>query len=473
MDGCILFFIGVEMNRIFIREKSFYAGVFRLVVPIVAMNAMSLILNFCDNFMLGKLGEQSEVAISAATIANQPFFLFSMIMFGSMSGAIVLTSQYWGKKDIKTINSIAGTTLIFLSAICFLFLVVCFAFPRFLMELMSDDEEVIDMSIKYMRIILLTFVPNYVTAVFSGVLRTIEKMKIPLMATSVGILTNIFFNYCLIFGKFGFPELGITGAAIATLIARIVEFGIVIIYIIFFEDTIKFTLRKMFSIHLFIIYDFFKYSIPVVANEFIWGFGVTIHASIIGHISKEQFAAYTISNMVERISVLTMIGFSTAACIIIGKGIGAGEERGRIMQYAKSFQGLALGFAVFTGLIIFLARQPLVNIFDISGQTKYYTNMLLIVVTVFVMFKTFNCVSVVGIFRGGGDTKTGMIIDTLTMYLFAIPFGAIMKFGFGMNVVIVYMCLISDEIIKIFLYFARVKGGKWISNITRDFEKLT
>ena len=462
----------IKIKNLFVTDKKFYKNVFRLVLPLIAMQAMSLILNFSDIFMLGRMGDASEMTISAARIASQPFFLFSMLMFGAMSGAMVLCSQYWGKKDVDTINSIAGTTLAFLLPFCIIFITVCFIFTKELMGLQSNDATVIETAVIYLRIILVTFVFNMLTSVFSGVLRSVEKVKIPLTAMSVGIVLNIIINALLIYGLFGFPELGIRGAAIGTVIARFVEMSIILIYVIFFEKTVKFTVKKMFRIHRAIIKDFFRYSLPVIANEFIWGFGVTIHSSIIGHISKDQYAAYTISNMIEQIAFMTIIGFSTACCIIIGKAIGEGKDDATVVKYARTFIGLAAFFACITGGAAFILKGSIINLYEISDATKNYASQLLTVVTVFIMIKTFNCVSIVGIFRGGGDTKTGMIIDLCFMYLWGIPVGFAAKYFFKLEVPFVYAFLISDEVAKLPVVIWRVKIRKWIRNITRSKEEL-
>jgi putative MATE family efflux protein len=289
-----------------------------------------------------------------------------------------------------------------------------------------------------------------------------------LIANSTGIVLNIFLNYILIFGNLGFPAYGIKGAAVGTLIARIVELSIILVYIIFFERTLKFTLKKLFSIHILLIKDFFKYSVPVILNEAVWAFGVTIHAGIIGQISKEQYAAYTISNMIERLSHLSMMGFASTSCILIGKAIGEGKDKDTVSQYAKTFQALAGGFALLAGITIFIIRTPVLSIFDVGDTTKYYADKLLLVVSIIVIIKTFNCISVVGIFRGGGDTKTGMIIDLLAMYCISIPFGAVAKFVFNFEVPFVYMFLMSDELTKFPIFFMRIKSRKWIKNITRE-----
>ncbi|MCL1859494.1 MAG: MATE family efflux transporter [Oscillospiraceae bacterium] len=467
----------IKINKIFATDKPFYKSVFKLVLPLIAMQAMFLILNFCDTIMLGRMDEEiAQTAISAAQIANRPFFLFGMLIFGSMSGATVLCSQYWGKKDIGTINSIAGTTLVFLLPISIIFTSICFIFTEKIMALLSNDPAIIELAAKYLRIMLVTFVLNAITSLFSGILRAVEKVIIPMIATLTGIVTNIILNAILIYGLLGFPAMGIRGAAVATVIARVVEMAIILIYIIFFEKTVKFTLKKMFKIHIIIIKDFFRYSIPTIINEFVWGFGTVIHSSIIGHMPKEEFgdplAAYTISNLIEQIAFMTIIGFSTACCIIIGKAIGEGKDKETVEKYSRTFIGLAVLFSLITGGAAFISKSFIINIFNISGATKIYASQLFTVVTVFILLKTFNCVSIVGIFRGGGDTKTGMIIDSCSMYLLGIPLGFISMYFLKLDVAFVYMFLISDELFKLPVVLWRVKGGKWRRNITREKSEI-
>jgi Na+-driven multidrug efflux pump len=243
----------------------------------------------------------------------------------------------------------------------------------------------------------------------------------------------------------------------------------ILIYIIFFEKTVRFTIKKMLNIRKILIKDFFKYSPPVIANEFIWGFGTSIHLAIIGNISSEAQTAYIVSNTIEQIAGISMIGFSSACCIIIGKAIGEGKSKDTVAQYSRSFIGLAAAAALFTGGLAFIFRYPLINLFGLKGETQAYAAQLVLIVTVFLLIKTFNCISVVGIFRGGGDTKTGMIVDLLAMYLVGIPLGFCAMYFLDLSVPFVYMVLIIDELVKLPIYYTLVKRRKWIRNITREF----
>ena len=463
----------LNLKNLFVSDKRFYGTVFRLVLPLVLLNAMSLVLHFCDVFMLGRMGAASETAISAAQIANRPFFLFAMLMFGSMSGATVLCSQYWGKKDIATINSIAGVTLIFLLPLCAVFMSVCFFFAEPLMALLSNDPDIVKTAVIYLRIIVFSFVFNLLTGLFSGILRSVEKVKVPFIAALTGIIINIALNAILIYGFLGFPAMGIRGAAIGTVIARIIELAVILVYIIFYEKTIRFTIKKMLAVKSVIVKDFFKYGMPVIANEFIWAFGVTVHMYIIGNMDPginggDQIAAYTISNLIEQIAFMSIIGFSTVCCIVIGKAIGEGGDNETVAKYARTFVGLAGFFAFITAGAAFIFKDAIIALFEISGATKIYASQLFTVVTAFILLKTFNCVSIVGIFRGGGDTKFGMVIDSCFMYFISIPLGFLAAYYFKLSVPFVYAFLVCDELFKFPVVLRRVKSRRWIRSITRE-----
>jgi len=438
-------------------------------MPLVAISAMSLALSFSDIFMFGIMDGVSETAISASRIANQPFFLFHMILFGTMSGTAVLCSQYWGKKDLRTINAVAGTAFLLMLPVCAIFISVSFIFAPRLMSLFSNDTQVISEAVIYLRIIAFAFAFELVTNLFSGILRSVENVKVPMLIGLGGIIINIGLNAVLIFGLVGFPALGIQGAAIAMLITQFLRMASMLVYIIFFEKTVRFNIKKMLSIRKILVKDFFKYSPPVIANEFLWGLGTSIHMAIIGNISSEAQAAYIVSNTMEMIAGIGMINFASACSIIIGKSIGEGKSKNTVAHYSRSFIGLALLAAVFTGGLTFMSRHFIIRLFGLQGATQDYAGQLFIVVTAALLLKTFNCVSVVGIFRGGGDTKTGMIIDLLAMYLVGIPAGFAAMHFFDLSVPIVYALLIIDELIKMPVLFILVKRRGWIRNITREF----
>jgi len=455
----------------FITDKKFYGGAFRLILPIVALSMTQIALGFSDMFMFGLLDEASETAIAATRIAMQPFFLFAMILFGAMSGAAVLCSQYWGKKDTDTINAVTGATFLLIAPVCALFMTISILFAPQLMSLLSNDSEVIGAAVTYLRIIAVAFMFELVTGIFSGTLRSVENVRVPMLIGIGGIAVNITLNAFLIFGLAGVPAMGVPGVAVATLISHFLRMLAMLTYIIFLEKRVNFSLKKMLNIRKVIIRDFFKYATPVIGNEFFWGFGTTIHMAIIGAISSEAQSAYIVSNTMEAIAGISMMGFSTAASITIGKAIGGGQSRGMIARYARTFLGLGIIAAVFTISAVFMFRNSLINLFGLRGETQEYAAGLFVVVTIVLLVKTCNCIIVVGIFRGGGDTKTGMIIDMSAMYFISIPSGFIAMYFLNLNVVFVYAALMLDEIVKLPILLMLFRRRKWIKNITRDFEE--
>ena len=457
------------LKYIFVPDKNFYKSVFRLVMPLVAVNAMSLALGFSDMFMFGIMDGVSETAINASRTASQPFFLFHMIMFGTMSGAAVLCNQYWGKKDLLTINAIAGAAFLLMLPVCLAFISLSFIFAPRLMSLYSNDPAVISEAAAYLRIIAFGFAFELVTNLFSSMLRSVENVKAPMFIGLGGISVNIILNACLIFGLAGFPALGVRGAAFAMLATQFLRMSSMLVYIIFFERVVRFNIRKMLRIRRLLLKDFFRYSPPVIANEFVWGLGMSVHMMIIGNISSEAQTAYIVSNTLEQIASISLMGFASAGCIIIGKSIGEGKPKDTTAHYSRTFLALALSAALFMGGLTFIFRHIIIGLFDLQGATQAYAGQLFLIAAAALLVKTFNGVSVVGIFRGGGDTKTGMIIDLLAMYLAGIPLGFAAMHLLGLSVPFVYAALIIDELVKLPVLFILVKRRGWIRNITREF----
>jgi len=451
---------------LFVRDKGFYRNVLRLAIPMTLQSAMGLLLNMMDTVMLGRLGENSEAVISAASLANQPFTIYTLLIFGMASGASVLISQYWGKQDTDTINSITGIVTIISLAAGGLLTTLCYLFAPEIMGLYTSSQTVIDLGVSYLYIVLASYPISSMTSLLCSVLRSTEQVKVALVSNSTGIITNILLNYILIFGKLGFPALGIVGAAIATLISRIVELLMVLFYVIFMEKQIRLSLRKMLRIRGVLVRDLFRYSLPTICSETLWGLGISCHAAIIGNMGEVAYAAYSVANIIERIGQLATMGFANAALVIIGKEIGAGREH-NAYPYAKTLLALAtlLG-ALMSGVVVLLAR-PAVSLFNVVDATKDTAVNIIFVIAVMVFIKSFNATAIVGVFRGGGDTVTAMLMDSVCMWTISVPMGLLAAYVLELPVWWVYAFLMSDEVVKIFIGFWRVASRKWIRNVTR------
>ena len=453
-------------TKLFVRDRGFYRVVLSLAIPMTLQNVMQLLLNMMDTVMLGRMEGNSEAVISAANQANQPYFVYSLFLFGMVSGMSVLIAQYWGKGDTDTINVITGIATIAVFVVGGIFTAVCYLFTPQVMGLFSQSEEVISLGVAYLRIVLASYLVASLTTLLCGVMRSTEQVKIALFSNGTAILLNIGMNYILIFGKRGFPALGIEGAAIATLISRIIELLMVLTYVIFVDKRVRLNPLRMFRRRPGLLRDFVRYSLPVICNETFWGLGITVHSVVIGNLGEVPYAAYSVANIVERIGLLAAIGFANATLIIIGKDIGAGRSE-NAYPYAKTMLALSVGLGLVMSVVVFLVKYPVVELFNVADQTKAAAMNIISVMSVVILVKSFNTTAIVGVIRGGGDTLTAMFCDFLPMWIFAIPLGFVAAHVLKLPVWWVYACLMSDEVLKLSFCMFRIKSKKWIRNVTR------
>ncbi|WP_294342115.1 MATE family efflux transporter [uncultured Clostridium sp.] len=443
--------------------KNFYRMVFALVIPIALQNLINVAVTSVDVIMLGKL---SETVLSASSLAGQIQYIMTLIFFGITSGAAVLTAQYWGKKDIDTIEKVLGISLRFSLIVSIAFTIITLFFPQALMHIFSSEKEVILEGSKYLRIVCFSYIFSSITMIYLNIMRSVEKVKIATFVYFTSLIINTIFNYIFIFGKFGFPALGIKGAALATTIARITELIIILIYAYKYNHIIKFKFKYIFKTDKLLFNDFLKFSIPVTINELMWGLGTSMNSAIIGHLGSQAAAANSIAQVTRQLATVVAFGISTATAIILGKAIGENKLE-EAKSYGKRFVKLSIATGLLGALIILIVRPIAMNTMNLSPIAEGYLSAMMFVMSYFVVCQSYNTTMVVGVFRAGGDTKFGLLIDVTTMWGCSILFGALSAFVFNLNVTIVYMILMCDEVIKIFLTTYRFRSYIWLKNITR------
>lgn len=444
-------------------NKKFYKSVIALVIPLAIQNLINVAVVSADVIMLGNV---SETVLSASSLANQVSYIMSLIFFGITSGSAVLTSQYWGKKDLKSIEEILGISLRFSLSIAIIFSIITFTFPEYIMKLFSSDTTVISEGIKYLRIICFSYIFNSITMIYLNLMRSIERVKISTFVYSISLLTNIILNYIFIFGKLGIPAMGIRGAAISTVLARIVELLITFIYARKYNNIIKFRIKYLFKANHLLLKDFFKFSLPVTINELMWGLGTSANAAIIGQLGSQAAAANSIAQVMRQLATVVCFGFASSAAIVLGKTIGANKFE-EAKEYGKKFVRLSI-ISGFGGALLILISKPIIAKFmNLSPTAEDYLGYMLLIMSYFVICQAYNTTLIVGIFRAGGDTNFGLFLDVSTMWGCSILFGFIAAFILKLSVPIVYMILLSDEVIKIFLSTYRYKKYVWLNNITR------
>lgn len=454
------------MNRM-LREKSFYKTFAILTLSLALQNLLTYSVNMADNIMLGRF---SQDALSGASLCNQLQFFLQMLVQGVGEGVVVLGARYWGKKDLKHIPHIIGAGLRFGGAIAVLMFLAALFFPEQIIRLMSNDEAIVEQGVQYLQIICFTYVLFALTNMLTASLRTIGIVKIGYMISASTLCINICLNYVLIYGHFGAPALGVRGAAIATLVSRAVELLIVIWYLKFREHTLNLNWRKLLFIDTSYIKDYIHVSLPVLITQALWGFSSIVQTAVLGNMDNSAMVVPANSISVLVFQILSVVGYgaASAAAILTGRTLGEGKKE-RIDQTAFTFQVLFCIIGVFTGLIIFFSRGPVMMIYDtLTPEAAELTQQFITVLAITSVGTCYQMAADSGILRAGGDTRFAMWNNMVFTWLICLPCAILSAFVFHFPPVVVFFCLKMDQLGKCPVIFLRVRSKKWIKQITRQ-----
>lgn len=445
-------------------DRDFYRQMLKLALPIVLQNFISSFLNMIDTVMVGKLG---ETEIAAVGIANQYFLFFNMFLFGLSAGCGVFISQFWGKRDLQNIKRILGIGLGLSLAISLGFMVLGLLVPGKIMALFNNDPRVIQLGVGYLKIVLISYLFTGITIVYNFALRSIGNTIQPMLISGLALISNAFFNYVFIFGKMGAPALGVEGAALATVIARVVEAIVLVVVVYKRKGALAASFKELSDISL----EFFKKSyrtiLPVILNDICWGLGTMVYAVVYGRMGTQAVAAVQICNTIGNLFMVAIFGMSSAAAVMVGHSIGAGEyERGR--DYAGRFSILAVITGIGLGLSLAITSPLVLNMFNVSSLVRNYAQIILLIVSGIFFVRVFDIILIVGILRGGGDARQALLIEGFTMWFIGVPLTIIGAFVFKLPIYMVYALAICEEIVKGILGIIRLKSGRWINNVTHN-----
>ncbi|MEE1248040.1 MAG: MATE family efflux transporter [Lachnospiraceae bacterium] len=445
------------------QKENFYQKVFALVIPMALQNLINVGVSATDVLMLGKVGEK---ALSGCSLGGQMFWILSLFLFGAASGGSVLVAQYWGKKETEAIEKVMAISILFTEIVAILFMLASLIFPEQIMSVYTKDPEVARQGVRYMRVLAFTYPIAAYTMTYLNLLKSIEKVVISTVVYASSLLLNIVVNAILIFGLFGAPQLGVVGAAIGTLSARCMELLIVLFYSKCKCKEVRVHLSMILKPDKILTKDFFYYAYPVILNEVLWGVGYSANTAIMGRLGSSATAANSVAQVIRQLSMVVGFGVSNATAIMIGKAIG--EKRKDVAEsYAKKLVRLSFVCGIAGSILVLVIRPLIVTILGFTGQTATYLMNFLLVMSYYVIGQALNSTFVVGIFRSGGDTRFGMILDMTTMWCCSILLGALAAFVFKLPVTVVYIILLSDEIIKLPFCFMRYRQKKWLKDVTR------
>ena len=448
----------------FTKDRNFYRSFAVLCLTLMLEQAVILSVNLADNIMLGRY---SESALSGVAAVNQIQFVLQQIVFGVSSGMIVLGSQYWGQKrtgEIRMLSSIAMRAA--LGVAIALFIAVSL-FPEQTLRLFTRDAAIVAEGVAYLKIIRFTYLFFAASSILLGTMRVVESVQIALRVSLLSLVLNCSINYVLIYGRFGAPEMGVRGAAIGTLTARIVELFVFAWYVFVRDRRVSMQPSDFLSADREMARDFFRVASPVILTQTLWGLANALQTVILGHMSDVAIAAQSISSNVFLLLKVASVGASSAAAILIGKAIGEGKDLSVLKEYTRTLQALFVAIGLVLGAALMIIRVPLLRVYNISDETRALANAYMIIQSVVLVTMSYQMPTNGGIIRGGGDTRFVMILDLISIWGIVLPFSCLAAFVWRLSPIIVIILLNSDQVFKCVPAFIRVNSYKWIKRLTR------
>lgn len=452
------------------QRPGFYRHLAALSLPIVLQNLISTSLGFVDTFMVGLMGSNE---LSAVTAANSLLFLLQTAIFGLTSGLSILVSQYWGKGDLRAISRAVGVVLYASLALVGTVSLLLFLFPAGAMALVTDNSLLISLGAPYLRIAGVSYLCNALASVYVSMERSVENPKLGTVVFAASVSLNTLLNYCLIFGRFGFPAWGITGAAVATLIARFIEVAIVAVYLVT-RRRIPLYFRELLRPGFQMLRDFLRYSILILFNECMWALGQTMFATILGHMptSADMLAAFAVMNNIDKMSTVACYGLADTTAIILGKHMGQDDDQGEIYRLGCCLLAAAalLGAAISLALAILLPtvfRSLLFPLFQLSGYATFAVTCMCVAYLVQMPCRSFNNAVITGVLRSGGDVKAAIAVDLIPLWLLSIPLTALLALKLETSIPLICVGIYCENVCKMPLGIVRLRSRKWINNITR------
>lgn len=444
------------------KDKAFWKSTLVLALPIALQNLLSSSLAIIDTIMVGQLG---DIAIGAIGEASQVAFLINIFLFGLTAGGAVFAAQYWGKKDIAGIQRTYGLVLLCCIIISVLFSILISVFPKTVMSLYTNSEPIIALGAKYLRIAAFSYIGIAINLAFCTILRSVENVRLPVVSNIIAVSTNIFFNSVLIFGYLGFPKFGVEGAAIATVISSFINPFIIFTVSLFKRNILRCSIRNMFNFPKGFVRYFFKIALPVFFNEAMWVLGVTGTNMVFGRMGEANISALTVTRTIENIAFVLIIGLGNACGVLIGKNIGENKHE-LAKTYAKRFTIIVPTICLLIGAVIIVIRRPILSMFAMSDVARTTAMGLLVIYGLEMALRNLPYITIVGIFRPGGDTKTGVIYDMSCLWGLALPLTIVLGLILKWNFLTVYaLMLICEDIPKSLLCIRHLLSGKWIKAI--------
>ena len=447
----------------FTHDKAFYKTFFGMMVIVALQNLVAYSVNMADNIMLGSYNQN---ALSGAATVNQIFFIVQQFALSFGNALVVLASQYWGEKRVDPIRTLTGIALKFGGAVSVAIVAICIIIPVPLLKLFTDSPEIIAQGQEYLGLIQWTFILFIITNILMAALRSVGTVNISFYISIVSLIVNVGINYVLIFGKFGFPEMGVRGAAIGTLVARILEFLIIVIYILKVDKKLHLFAGGLFKRDRSLRQDYTKVYIPIMCALVLWGVSVPMQTAILGHLSADAIAANSVATTFYQYLKVIVVALSSTSAVMIGNAIGRGDLE-RVKSDARTLSVIDVAIGLVLGLILFALRGPLLSMYNLTPEATEMALNLIIIMSFIMVGMSYQMPVSFGIIQGGGDTKFTMKMNMISTWLIVMPLSFAAAFWWKWPVELVVIVIQSDQIFKGLPTFLRFRGYKWIKKLTK------
>lgn len=445
-------------------KKDFYNNVYKIAIPVTLQSLIMALLSLTDQLMVGQLG---DVAIASVGMSTKIYGIISVVLAGLAAGVSIYAAQFWGKQDRKGISQLLGIGLFCGFILSFLFTLLVYFMPELCLRMFTTDERVIGDGCIFLQIVALSYVPTMLTMMYSAILRSTTHVKLPMFVSLFTVCLNIVLNYLLIYGKFGFPEWGLKGSAVATLISRFVECIIIIGAVYIYRLPGSVDIKNLFGASKPLVSKFFQTTYPIILTELIWVLGETVYAIIYSRMGTAEMTAMTITFPLQGLSIGLLSGLASAGAVMVGNKLGAGEEN-LALQYAKSFISLGITISLGGGLVIALTAPLYVSAFNVSDEAHQLGIYLVWVFAGFLWVKVANMIMAGGILNSGGDSKFVFAMESTATWLIGVPSGLLLSFVWKQPIFLVYLVLSLEEVVRFGFGLARIHSRKWIKNLVKD-----
>lgn len=449
---------------VFTREKAFYKDLIMLAIPIALQGMITFAVNLADNLMIGSLGDN---AVSGVYVGNQMQTVLQMFVAGIEGAILILAAQYWGKEDTSSIRKVVSIGIKMALGVGLIATLAAVLFPAQIIRLFTAEDGVIREGAAYLQIVGFTYLFFCVSQVLIASMRSVETAKIGLYISLLTLVVNVSLNYVLIFGKLGFPAMGVRGAAVATLISRVLEMLAGVVYVFFIDKKLRFGVQDLLRTDRQLLKDFIRYGLPIIGGQVVWSVNMLAQTRILGAYTAGVMTANSVTGMLGNLVYVGMNGLSGAVGIITGKTVGAGKYE-KMKEYAKTVQMIFLFVGLVSGLAVFLLRDTFIGWYPgISQEAQGFSRMFINVLSVTTVGTCYQAACLFGLVKSGGDISFVFKNDTIFVFLVVLPSALIAQY-LGAAPWVVFACLKCDQILKCFVAVVKINRFNWMKNLTRE-----